>query len=156
MKKVVPASALQEYVGQDLGCSAWFELSQERINRFADVTEDHQFIHVDEERARHTPFGGTVAHGFLTLSMLTHLTEDCGLVPENVVMGVNYGCDKVRFLQPVRAGQRVRARVKPLSAIERGPGQHLIKSEITVEIEDEAKPALVAEWIALLFTSDAG
>lgn len=152
MKTIVPAAQLQDYVGKDLGHSDWFLVDQERINQFADVTVDHQFIHVDEERARQTPFGGTVAHGFLTLSLLTHLTEDCGLVPENTVMGVNYGCDKVRFLQPVRSGQRVRAHVKPLQVLERAPGQFLIKSEITVEIEGEDKPALIAEWLALLFT----
>ncbi len=152
MKTVVPADRLKDYVGKDVGCSEWFLIDQDRINRFADVTEDHQFIHVDIERAKAGPFGDTIAHGFLTLSLLSHLTEDCGLMPENTVMGVNYGCDKVRFLQPVKVDQRVRARVKPVSVIERQPGQFLIKSEITVEIEGEDKPALVAEWLALLFT----
>jgi len=152
MKTVVPADQLKDYVGKDLGHSEWFKIDQERINQFADVTVDHQFIHVDEEKAAQGPFGATVAHGFLTLSLLTHLTEDCGLMPENTVMGVNYGCDKVRFSQPVRVDQRVRARSKPMTVIERAPGQYLIKSEITVEIEGEEKPALVAEWLALLFT----
>ena len=155
MKTVVPADQLQDYVGKDLGCSAWFQIDQDRIDRFADVTVDHQFIHVDPAKAKHGPFGDTIAHGFLTLSLLTHLTEDCGLAPENTVMGVNYGCDKIRFIQPVRVNQRVRARVKPMSVIERAPGQFLIKSEITVEIEGEDKPALVAEWLALLFTGQA-
>lgn len=152
MKTVVPAEKLQDYVGKELGCSEWFRIDQDRIDKFADVTVDHQFIHVDADRAKHGPFGSTVAHGFLTLSLLTHLTEDCGLAPENTVMGVNYGCDKVRFLQPVRVEQRVRARVKAMSVLERAPGQFLIKSEITVEIEGEEKPALIAEWLALLFT----
>ena len=152
MKTVVPAEKLSDYVGKDLGHSEWFAIDQSRIDRFAEVTEDHQFIHVDREKAAHGPFGTTIAHGFLTLSLLTHLTEDCGLMPENTVMGVNYGCDKVRFIQPVRVDQRVRARVKPVSAIERAPGQYLIKSEITVEIDGEEKPALIAEWLALLFT----
>ena len=152
MKTVVPADRLQDYVGKDLGCSEWFQIDQERINAFADVTVDHQFIHVDVDKAKQGPFGDTVAHGFLTLSLLTYLTEDCGLVPENTVMGVNYGCDKVRFLQPVRVNQKVRARVKPMSVIERAPGQYLIKSEITVEIDGEEKPALIAEWLALMFT----
>lgn len=152
MKTVVPADRLQDYIGRDLGRSDWFQIDQERINKFADVTVDHQFIHVDVNRAKKGPFGDTIAHGFLTLSLLTYLTEDCGLVPENTVMGVNYGCDKVRFVQPVRVNQRVRARVKPMTVIERAPGQFLIKSEITVEIEDEEKPALIAEWLALLFT----
>ena len=152
MKTVVPADELQNYLGKEIGCSDWFQIDQERINGFADVTVDHQFIHVDKKMAQQGPFGDTIAHGFLTLSLLTHLTADCGLVPENTVMGVNYGCDKVRFLQPVRVNQKVRARVKPMSAIERAPGQYLIKSEITVEIEGEDKPALIAEWLALLFT----
>ena len=152
MKTVVPAHQLEDYVGKELGHSEWFTIDQQRINQFADVTVDHQFIHVDEEKAAEGPFGATVAHGFLTLSLLTHLTQDCGLVPENVVMGVNYGCDKLRFIQPVRVNQRVRARVTPMSVIERAPGQYLIKSEITVEIDGEDKPALVAQWLALLFT----
>ena len=152
MKTVVPANQLEEYIGKDLGCSDWFLIDQDRINRFADVTEDHQFIHVDVEKAKAGPFGDTIAHGFLTLSLLTHLTDDCGLMPENTVMGVNYGCDKVRFLQPVKVNQKVRARVMPVSVIERHPGQFLIKSEITIEIEGEERPALIAEWLALLFT----
>ena len=152
MKTVVPASELKDYVGKDLGTSQWFRVDQDRINRFASVTEDYQFIHVDEEKAKHGPFGATIAHGFLTLSLLSHLTEDCGLVPEGTVMGVNYGCDRVRFLQPVRVDQQIRARVKPLSVLERAPGQYLIKSEITVEIDGEETPALVAEWLALMIT----
>ena len=152
MKTVVPASELKDYLGKEVGCSDWFEIDQDRINQFADVTVDHQFIHVDEDKAKQGPFGAPIAHGFLTLSLLTHLTEDCGLVPENTVMGVNYGCDKIRFLQPVRVNQKVRARVKPVTALEKAPGQFLIKSEITVEIEGEEKPALIAEWLALLFT----
>lgn len=152
MKTVVPADQLSDYVGEDLGCSDWFLIDQERINQFADVTVDHQFIHVDVEKAKEGPFGAPIAHGFLTLSLLTYLTEECGLMPENTVMGVNYGCDKVRFLQPVKVNQKVRARVKPVSVIERHPGQFLIKSEITVEIKGEEKPALIAEWLALMFT----
>ena len=154
MKTVVPAGELKDYIDKDLGCSEWFAIDQDRINQFADVTVDHQFIHIDKEKAKHGPFGDTIAHGFLTLSLLTHLTEDCGLMPENTVMAVNYGCDKVRFIQPVRVDQRVRARVIPRSVIERHPGQFLIKSEITIEIEGEEKPALIAEWLALLFTGD--
>ena len=152
MKTVVPAEKLKDYIGSELGPSEWFAIDQARINAFADVTEDHQFIHIDKEKARATPFGDTIAHGFLTLSLLTHLTSDCSLLPENTVMGVNYGFDKVRFIQPVRVDQRVRARVKPLTVLEKQPGQFLIKSEVTVEIDGEDKPALVAEWLGLLFT----
>lgn len=152
MKTVVPGSELKNHIGKEYGPSEWFTIDQDRINVFADVTEDHQFIHIDPAKAAKTPFGGTVAHGFLTLSMLTCLTSDIGLMPENAVMGVNYGFDKVRFIQPVRSGQKVRARLKPLSAIERHPGQYLIKSEVTVEIDGEEKPALIAEWLGLIFT----
>ena len=152
MKTVVPAGQLKDYIGSELGPSEWFKVDQARIDAFADVTEDHQFIHVDKDKARATPFGDTIAHGFLTLSLLTHLTSDCSLMPENTVMGVNYGFDKVRFIQPVRVDQRVRARVKPLTVLEKQPGQFLIKSEVTVEIDGEDKPALVAEWLGLLFT----
>ena len=152
MPTLVPAAELKEHIGRTLGPSEWFEIDQDRINAFADVTVDHQFIHVDPDKAKLTPFGTTVAHGLLTLSLLTHLTSDTALMPEGTVMGVNYGFDKVRFLQPVRVGRRVRARVRLLSVIERNPGQYLTKSEITVEIDGEDKPALVAEWLALLFT----
>lgn len=152
MKTVVPADQLENYVGKEIGCSDWFEIDQKRVNAFADVTEDHQFIHVNRLKAKLTPFGGTIAHGFLTLSMLTYLTSDCALYPENVKMGINYGFDKVRFLQPVRVGRRIRARVTPMSVTERNPGQYLMKSEVTVEIDGEEKPALVAEWLALIIT----
>ena len=152
MPTVVPAAELKDHIGQTLGPSEWFAIDQDRINAFADVTIDHQFIHVDPDKAKHTPFGTTVAHGFLTLSLLTHLTSDTSLMPENTVMGVNYGFDKVRFIQPVRVGQKVRATVVPRSVLERGPGQYLIKSEVTVEIDGEDKPAVVAEWLGLLFT----
>lgn len=154
MKTVVPSDQLKDHIGKDIGHSDWVTIDQDRINAFADVTEDHQFIHVDEERAGAGPFGATIAHGFLTLSLLTRLTADCYLVPENTVMGINYGFDKVRFLQPVKVDQRVRAAVKPLSADERNPGQWLLKSRITVEIDGEEKPALVAEWLTLAVTSN--
>ena len=152
MKLVVPVEKLNDYNGQDIGHSDWFLIDQERINQFATVTIDHQFIHVDEERAKSGPFGSTIAHGFMTLSMLTYLTESCGLQPEGSVMGINYGFDKVRFLKPLAVNKRIRARVKPMSATERNPGQWLMKSEVTVEIEGEEKPALVSEWLALVFT----
>ncbi len=152
MANEVSVDELQARRGEEVGVSDWFEIDQKRVNAFADVTEDHQFIHVNRLKAKLTPFGGTIAHGFLTLSLLTHLTADTALVPTGTKMGVNYGFDKVRFLQPVRVGRRVRARVRLLSVIERNPGQYLTKSEITVEIDGEDKPALVAEWLALLFT----
>jgi|TARA_B110000438_G_scaffold71305_1_gene71491 acyl dehydratase len=152
MKLVVPVEDLNDYIGKDIGHSDWFLIDQDRINKFAEVTIDHQFIHVDEAQAKNGPFGSTIAHGFLTLSMLTHLTESCGLIPQNSVMGINYGFDKVRFLMPLKVNNRIRARVKPLSVVERNPGQWLMKSEVTIEIENEEKPALACEWLSLVFT----
>ncbi|MEM1114554.1 MAG: MaoC family dehydratase, partial [Pseudomonadota bacterium] len=127
-------------------------LDQDRINTFADCTEDHQFIHIDQEAAAQTPFGGTIAHGFLTLSMLVKMCEDSGIMPETVVMGINYGFDKVRFLSPVRAGKRVRAHVEVLDIQQKDDSRFLIKQGISVEIEDEDNPALVAEWLSMVVT----
>lgn len=152
----VPAERLGDYVGQPLGSSEWMRIDQERIDRFAEVTEDRQFIHVDPQRARRTPYGGTVAHGFLSLSLLTYLTADFSIVPEGASMGINYGFDKVRFPQPVRAGQKIRASATMLAAVEKHPGQFLITSAVTVEILGEKKPAVVAEWIAMVIVADAG
>ena len=136
-------------IGQEVGVSDWFDLDQTRIDAFADITEDRQFIHVDPEAAKATPFGGTIAHGFLTLSLLSRMSFD-GVAPlEGVVMGVNYGFDKVRFLAPVPSGSRVRARFKLLAADDKGGGRWLLKHEVTVEIEGGDKPALIAEWLAM-------
>ncbi|NHK26806.1 MaoC family dehydratase [Parvularcula flava] len=148
--KTVSRDALQEMIGGEVGVSDWFTIDQQTINRFADVTHDHQFIHVDEEAAAKTPFGGTVAHGFLTLSMLSHLAATAGMpVLEDLVMGINYGFDKVRFVQPVRAGKRVRGRFV-LGAVEEGShGRFTLKFAVTVEIEGEEKPALAAEWLTM-------
>ena len=151
MKLVIPVEKLNDYIGKEIGHSDWFLINQERINQFADVTIDHQFIHVDEEKSKKGPFGSTIAHGFLTLSLLTHLTESSRLIPEGTVMGINYGFDKVRFINPVKVNSRIRATVKPISAVERNPGQWLLKSEVNVEIENEEKPALVSEWLSLVF-----
>ena len=143
---------LQTKVGQHLGTSEWVLVDQEMINKFADATGDHQFIHIDEEKAKLTPFGGTIAHGFLTLSLFPLLMakSDCPR-PEGVKMGVNYGGNKVRFLAPVRSGKRVRSHVKLLELEEKRPGQWQQTNEITVEIEGEEKPALIAEWITQFF-----
>ena len=103
--KIVPKDEMVNAVGTKFEPSAWIEVTQERINAFADCTEDHQFIHIDEEKAAQTPLGGTIAHGFLTLSLMSKMVEGNGVIPENVVMGINYGFDKVRFLAPVRAGR---------------------------------------------------
>jgi len=143
---------LQAKIGQHLGTSDWVLVDQEMIDKFADATGDHQFIHVDKEKAKLTPFGGTIAHGFLTLSLLPMLgaTID-GPKVAGVKMGVNYGCIKVRFLSPVRSGKRVRSHVKLLELDEKRPGQWQQTNEVSVEIEGEEKPALIAEWISQFF-----
>jgi len=151
MKTMAPA-AIKELVGQVVGTSAWVEVTQERINKFAEATGDFQFIHIDAEKAKLTPFGGTIAHGFLTLSLIPLLTQesDCPR-PEGVKMGVNYGGNKTRFLAPVRSGKRVRGVFKLLELEEKRPGQWQQVMETTVEIEGEDKPALITEWISQFF-----
>jgi acyl dehydratase len=143
---------LQAKVGETIGTSEWVLVDQEMINKFADATGDHQFIHIDEEKAKLTPFGGTIAHGFLTLSLIPMLgaKTDSPKI-EGIKMGVNYGGNKVRFLAPVRSGKRVRSHVKLLELDEKRPGQWQQTNEITVEIEGEDKPALIAEWITQFF-----
>ena len=142
--------ALQGLIGQEVGVSRWIEVSQARIDAFADCTEDHQFIHVDPEAARATPFGGTIAHGFLTLSLASAMSYDAVRPLDGVVMGVNYGFDKLRLLAPVPAGSRIRGRFRLLAADDKGQGRWLLTSENTVEIEGQAKPALVAVALTLL------
>jgi len=137
--------------GKDLEPSAWFDISQDRVNRFADATNDHQFIHVDLDKAKESPFGGTIAHGYLTLSLLTHLLSENLVVPEGTTMTINYGSDKVRYLAPVRVGRRIRAQQKILEVSEKKPGQWLFKVAVTVEIENEETPALVAEVLFMHF-----
>lgn len=148
--KVVPKEEMLNAVGTKFEPSAWIEVTQERINTFADCTEDHQFIHIDEEAAKNTPFGGTIAHGFLTLSLLSKMAEGNGIVPENVVMGINYGFDKVRFLTPVRAGKRVRSHAEISDVSTKDGSRFLTKQTISVEIEGEDNPALVAEWLTMV------
>jgi acyl dehydratase len=139
-------------IGNDEATGEWFQVTQEMINQFADVTHDHQFIHVDPERAKATPFGGTIAHGFLTLSLLVHLSASATSgAPdpkkfEGVLMGVNYGFDKIRFVNPVKTGSRIRARAVTKNAELKGGAIDVTRS-FTVEIEGEDKPALVADWI---------
>ena len=133
--------------------SDWIEVSQEMIDKFADATGDHQFIHVNPEMAKLTPFGGTIAHGFLTLSLMPALAAKVADAPQiqGVKMAVNYGGNKVRFLQPVRSGKRVRGRFKLIEFAEKRPGQWQQTNEFTVEIEGEEKPAMIAEWISQIF-----
>ncbi|MDQ7017959.1 MAG: MaoC family dehydratase [Robiginitomaculum sp.] len=153
MVKIVSKEELLASGGKDLGHSDWFEIDQERINAFADATLDHQFIHVDPEAAAKTPFGGTIAHGFLTLSMLPYLMKDLTMIPENVMMGVNYGFNSLRFINPVAVNSKIRAAATIKEVIEKKPGQFLVTYSITIEIEGADKPALVAEWLAMSFTA---
>jgi acyl dehydratase len=150
----MPTASLDEIrsrVGSEVGVSDWLMIGQERIDAFADATEDRQFIHVDPAAAAQTPFGGTVAHGFLTLSLLSRMAAETMLVPEGLTMAVNYGLDRVRFLAPVRSGKRVRGRFVLDSVEEKAPGQWLMRHNVTVEIEGEDKPALTALWLGLMF-----
>ena len=149
--KTVTPDELKALVGTSLGTSDWITLDQQRINNFADCTEDHQFIHIDQEAAAKTPFGGTIAHGFLTLSMLVKLCESVAVHPEGLVMGVNYGLNKVRFLAPVPAGGRVRAHVELASVEQKDANRFLTQQNITVEIEGVDTPALYAEWLGMSF-----
>jgi acyl dehydratase len=131
--------------------SDWFEVTQDQVNTFADVTLDHQFIHVDPERAKNeSPFGGPIAHGFLTLSMLSHFAEKALPAFEAGVIGINYGFEKVRFLTPVRVGSRIRGTFTLANVVERKPGQLQLTQNATVEIEGSDSPALIAQWLSLV------
>lgn len=148
---VATVDELRASVGTEVGVSSWLTMDQERILVFADATEDRQFIHVDPEAAAQTPFGGTVAHGFLSLSMLSRMGAEAMLLPDTMTMAVNYGLDRVRFIAPVPAGKRIRGRFVLDSVDEKAPGQLLVRHSVTVEIEGVDKPALTAQWLGLLF-----
>ena len=151
MPDIIALEDIRPLVGQDLEPSDWFEITQNRVNQFADATNDHQFIHVKPLKAKFTPFGGTIAHGFLTLSMITHLMTQNAPVPKGLKMTINYGSDKVRYIAPVRVGKRIRAHQKVVDMNEKKPGQWLFKTEVSIEIEGEDKPALVAEILMMHF-----
>jgi acyl dehydratase len=143
---------IRSQVGREVGVSSWLPVDQQRIDAFAEATEDRQFIHTDPAAAAQTPFGGTIAHGFLTLSLLSRMAAEAMLVPEGIKMAVNYGLDRVRFLAPVKSGKRVRGRFTLDSVEEKAPGQWLLRHTVSVEIEGEDKPALTAQWLGLMFT----
>jgi len=147
----VPVTELAQYVGKELGRSEWLKIDQQRINLFAEATGDFQFIHVDPEKAAKTPFGSTIAHGFLTLSLIPKLMEDILVLPEGLKMVVNYGLDSVRFIQPVKVDSNVRLKVDLGEVTEKKPGQWLLKATVALEIEGEAKPAYIAEPLSLCF-----
>jgi acyl dehydratase len=139
------------FVGRPLGVTDWVEIEQKRIDQFAECTDDHQWIHVDVDRAaRESAFGSTVAHGYLTLALLARFTYEVGLVPPDAAQAFNYGLDRVRFMTPVKAGSRVRDRVTLVTAEEKGPGRVVVKAQHTIEIDGEDKPAMVAEALAML------
>ena len=151
-KPPVSLEAYQKMVGQEVGVSSWHVVDQSRIDVFAHVIEDHQFIHVDPERARkETSFGTTVAHGFLTMSLLSIMSYEVMPVIQGTTMGVNYGFDRLRFISPVRAGSRVRGRFTLTEARLRKPTELLSRTNVSVEIEGEEKPALVADWLGLIY-----
>ena len=149
MTASIKVQDLPSLVGRELEPSDWFEITQAQVNQFADATHDHQFIHVKPLRAKFTPFRGTIAHGFLVLSMISHLAQQNAVRPDGLKMALNYGSDKVRFLQPVRVGKRIRARQTIIDVTEKKPGHWLVKTEITIDIENEDKPALIAEMLAM-------
>ena len=149
---VATLDQIRSRIGEEVGVSTWLTVDQARIEAFADATEDRQFIHVDPAAAAQTPFGGTIAHGFLTLSLLSRMGAEAMLLPDALKMAVNYGFDRARFLSPVKAGKRVRGRFVLDSVEEKAPGQILVRHTVTVEIEGEDKPALTASWLGLMFT----
>jgi len=151
MSQQVTIDELESYIGKETGTGKWFKIDQDRINMFADTTEDHQFIHIDPERAKDTMFGSTIAHGFLTLSMMPHLCEGAMLDVKDVQMGINYGFDKMRFMTPVKVDSRIRAVVVLQDVKIKGGGKRaLLTSAVTLEIEGEKRPALVCEWLTMV------
>lgn len=149
MPTIINKNDIANYINFQAQPTAWHTVTQAQINKFADCTLDHQFIHVDEEKAKQTLFGSTIAHGFLSLSLLSHFAENFSVIIDGFYMGLNAGFDKVRFLQPVKVNSRIRAHAKTLSIEEKKPGQYRLCTEVTVEIEDCDTPALVAEWVSV-------
>ena len=147
----ITLEAYQALVGKEIGVSSWHLIDQPRIDTYADVTEDHQFIHVDPEKAKATAFGTTIAHGFLTMSMLSVMSYEVMPAIAGTTMGVNYGFDKLRFISPVRSGKRIRGRFVLAEAKLRKPNELQSRTNVTVEIEGEDKPALVADWLGLIY-----
>ena len=150
MSGLVPAETLKDYIGTEFEPSDWLEVDQDRINQFADATLDYQVIHVDSDTA--TPlFGSTIAHGFLSLSLIAGLKAG-GIAPDNMTMAFNYGLDRVRFLTPVNVGSKVRTKAKLLSVDEKDDGRYLVKNEVSMEIEGQEKPAFIAESLTMFVT----
>jgi acyl dehydratase len=153
MATTINATNLPDYIGKTVGTSSWFTITQAQINTFGDATHDHQFIHVDPIKAKETPFGGTIAHGFLSLSLLSAISYEAGLQLENMTMGLNYGFEKIRFLQAVKVNNKVRGKMSLTEFTEKRPGQFLFNWLVEVEIEGETKPALTAQWLTMTMIS---
>jgi acyl dehydratase len=149
MPSEISLSDLRNIVGTEVGVSDWIVVDQSMIDAFADATDDHQFIHVDPQRAKETPFGGTIAHGFLTLSLLSAMNYNCLPKIREQTMGINYGFDRIRFMSPVKAGTRIRGHFVLSEARLRGAGMMMLTYDISIEIENERKPALTATWITI-------
>ena len=149
MTITMKAQNLTDYVGKKTGVSRWFTITQEQIDSFADATHDHQFIHIDPVKAKQTPFGSTIAHGFLSLSLLSAIAYDAGINLENTLMGLNYGFDKIRFLQPVTVNSKVRGHMVLANVLEKRPGQFLLTWDVTIEIDTVDKPALTAQRLKM-------
>jgi len=149
MFELVPVEKLKTMIGQDNGVSDWILIDQERVNRFADATDDHQWIHVDVEQAKKGPFGGTIAHGFLTLSLIPLFSSSGKYLPEGMKMVMNYGLNKVRFISPVHVGSKIRSKMIISGVEEKKPGQILMTTTHTIEIEGQDKPACIAEMLAM-------
>ena len=152
--KVIPASELENHIGEEVGVSDWFEVTQERINQFAEATNDHQFIHVDPEMAKATPWETAIAHGYVTLSLLTYLQADIGYMPDELQMAINYGADKVRFMEAVPVNSKIRARNVLTDVQYKRNGRWLLKTTCTIEIEGKDKPAAIVEALAMYVVSE--
>ena len=150
--EVLPVEKMKERVGTEMGVTDWFQMDQERIDKFADCTMDHQWIHVDQEKAAQGPFGQTIAHGYLTISLLPHFSANHALLPEGTLMAINYGMNKLRLVNPVKSDARIRDRIVLSDVVERRGGRILVTTTHTIEIEGEEKPAMIAEVLSMFFT----
>jgi len=150
--EVLPVERMKERIGEELGLTDWFKMDQDRIDKFADCTLDHQWIHVDKEKAAQGPFGQTIAHGYLTVSLLPHFSSGISVVPEGTMMAINYGMNKLRLVNPVKSDARIRDRIVLSDVVEKEGGRILVTTTHTIEIEGEEKPAMVAEVLSMFFT----
>jgi acyl dehydratase len=151
--EILPVKKMKERIGNELGVTEWLTIDQDRINKFADCTLDHQWIHVDEKAAAKGPFGKTIAHGYLTVSLLSHFSEKYAILPEGTMMAINYGMNKLRLINPVTVGSKIRDRISVTDVVEKEGRRVLVTTTHTVEIEGQDKPACVAEVLSMFFTS---